>query len=89
MVPQARGSLDIRFDASLTCGDLRTRSRQVYPAQWTDDPERLHLCVAAGAPYGGPFNRIKVSGMLRTMAGGTKEVESKVRWTEACGNREE
>ncbi|CAE7218827.1 vps16 [Symbiodinium sp. CCMP2592] len=53
--------------------DLWYRKREVYPAQWADDPDRLHLCVVAGAPYGGPVATVRdehvfqpVKGSLRT-----------------------
>eukprot|EP00434_Breviolum_minutum_P002180 symbB.v1.2.001920.t1/scaffold55.1/size374282/2 len=49
--------------------DLWYRKLEVYPAQWSDDPDRLHLCVAAGAPYGGPVATVRNEHVFQPVKG--------------------
>lgn len=49
--------------------DLWYRKPEVYPAQWSDDPDRLHLCLAAGAPFGGPVATVRNEHVFQPVKG--------------------
>ncbi|CAJ1370452.1 unnamed protein product [Effrenium voratum] len=49
--------------------DLWYRKPEIYPAQWSDDPDRLHLCVVAGAPFGGPVATVRDEHVFQAVKG--------------------
>eukprot|EP00928_Gymnodinium_smaydae_P028796 TRINITY_DN21867_c0_g1_i1.p1 TRINITY_DN21867_c0_g1~~TRINITY_DN21867_c0_g1_i1.p1 ORF type:complete len:863 (-),score=161.32 TRINITY_DN21867_c0_g1_i1:112-2700(-) len=57
------------------------RKREVYPAQWSDEPDRLQLCVAAGAPSGGPLATVRDERVMQPVRGSLRpELQT---WTAA------
>lgn len=61
--------------------DLWYRKREVYTAHWSDEPERLHLSVVAGAPFGGPVATVRDEKVFQPVRGSLKpELQT---WTSA------
>lgn len=61
--------------------DLWYRKREIYTAHWADEPERLHVSVVAGAPYGGPVATIRDEHVFQPVRGSLKpELQT---WTSA------
>lgn len=61
--------------------DLWYRKREVYATHWADEPDRLHLSVVAGAPYGGPVATVRNEHVFQPVRGSLKpELQT---WTSA------
>lgn len=61
--------------------NLWYRKQEVYTTKWTDDPDRLHLCVVAGAPCGGPVATVRDEHVFQPVRGSLKpELQT---WTSA------
>lgn len=61
--------------------DLWYRKREVYTTHWSEEPERLHLSVVAGAPYGGPVATVRNEHVFQPVRGSLKpELQT---WTSA------
>jgi len=61
--------------------ELWYRKREVYDAKWDDEPDRLHMSVVAGAPYGGPVATVRDENVFQPVRGNLKpELQT---WTSA------
>lgn len=61
--------------------DLWYRKREVCAALWSDDPERLHVSVVAGAPFGGPVATVRDENIFQAVRGSLRpELQT---WTSA------
>lgn len=65
----------------LRLANLWYRKREVYTALWSDEPDRLHFSVVAGAPYGGPVATVRDEREFQLVRGSLKpELQT---WTSA------
>lgn len=57
------------------------RKRDIYTALWNDEPERLHVSVVAGAPFGGPVATVRDERQLQAVRGSLRP--ELLTWTSA------